>query len=532
MQIVRKRVTVRKQLSVILVLIYLAASAAQAASLAFKAVPDVIRPGKYYEIKIESAQPGSASVSLLDQSGALLYDVFNEYPIVAGENSLQWDGRRRDDFSAFPAGDYKLAIRLSDGATIDSPLRIGAPYPMLTHIQQSDSVVLDQLDISYVASEAGTLEIELVSPSSIPLTLASIPVGAGPGVYHWDTEIGGVHAPGGNYALVLTLINGNGVPSMAEHVYIEVLPDDPPESEHALEPGYTPEPSANPTTPETLPGISPPYSTTNEGTYWTMTPGEPDDAVIWDIMMQPIYVYDEGKMKGTDHAYLMENPDGTGERIAQMHVMSQGLNILTEPNEHGYVLVEAFPNYDRQFFPKTDEEIATVFDIKRGYLKAAHIKKVEVMPDMALLVDKLTQRMYLFKDGVRVTEFLISTGTFKGGDYLFETPPGEFISISHTGQLVDGNMRSNMAIRINGGILFHEVPHKENRDGTPNYSSFEGYLGTKQSHGCIRVQRKKNPEGYNHKWLWDNFKRGQPYKVIIWDDVGRLDQPTTWQPNP
>ncbi|MCL1795885.1 MAG: L,D-transpeptidase [Clostridia bacterium] len=519
----------RKPISIILIFLCLAAGAAQASSLAFKSVPDIIRPGKYYEFRVDSPQIGSASVSLLDPFGMLLYVVFDEYPIVAGENSLQWDGRRREDFSAFPAGNYRLEIRLSDGMTIDSPLRIDMPFPMLTHIQQSASVISSQLDLSYVASEAGTLTAELVSPGITPVTLASVEVDAGPNTYHWDAQIGDERVPDGNYAVVLTLHNKDGESSMAERVYIEILTDEQednaPGRQNHTEQIYS-------LTPDAPPALSPPYSLTNAGTYWTMTPGELDDAIIWDIMMRPIYVYNEGKAKGTDHAYLMENPDGSGERIAQIHVMSQGFNVLTEPNEHGYVLVEAFPNYDRQFYPKSEEEIATVFDLKRGYLKASGIQKIEVMSDMALLIDKLSQRMYLFIDGVRVTEFLISTGTFTGSDYLFETPPGEFITISHTGQLVDGNMRSDMALRINGGVLVHEVPHKENKDGSANYSSFEGYLGTKQSHGCIRVQRKKNAEGYNHKWIWDNFQRGKPYKVIIWDDRGRVDQPTTWQANP
>ena len=93
-------------------------------------------------------------------------------------------------------------------------------------------------------------------------------------------------------------------------------------------------------------------------------------------------------------------------------------------------------------------------------------------------------------------------------------------------------MNSAMAIRINGGILLHEVPHKINADGTKNYASFEGYLGQKKSHGCIRNERRKTPEGYNQAWIWENFERGEPYKVIIWDDLNRVDTPTVWRENP
>lgn len=108
-------------------------------------------------------------------------------------------------------------------------------------------------------------------------------------------------------------------------------------------------------------------------------------------------------------------------------------------------------------------------------------------------------------------------------------PEGQYALI--TGTLKQDGMYCAMAIRINGGILIHEVPHLLNADGTKNYASFEAYLGIRKSHGCIRVQRKKTPEGYNQQWIWENFEHFAPYKVIIWDDAARVDTPVTWQGN-
>ena len=89
-------------------------------------------------------------------------------------------------------------------------------------------------------------------------------------------------------------------------------------------------------------------------------------------------------------------------------------------------------------------------------------------------------------------------------------------------------MICNDAIRINGGILLHEVPHKERADGSSDYSAYEPLLGQKASHGCVRIQRQKTDNGYNHRWLWNNLKRGAPYRVLIWDDKNRIDSPTVW----
>lgn len=526
---------IRRLSTLILLLSILLPAAASAMPLAFIASPGVIRPGKFYEITVESQSAGTATVSLLDENGNPLYNIYSDYPITVGENKMQWDGRKIGE-GIVEMGDYQLRVAMADSVSIDAPVRIGAPYPIISEIQQSDSTMHDgTLRIAYTLSEPGTLSITLqATDSDTPATLLTQHKSAGPDSFIWDGEVDGRHVLGGDYALILTLTAENGMQSMPEYVYISVQSEAVPEGFIFEEPEATPEPAPEPTpepTPEP-PRFSVPYSSVNDGSFWSMTPGELDDATIWNIMMQPITVYDNGSIKGAEHAYLMENPDGTGAQIAQIHGLAQGIHVLSEPNEHGYVFAELFSNYDRKYYPKTDEEKAHAFDLKQGYVKADELKRVDVKTDMALLIDKLTQRMYLFKDGVRVTEFAISTGTFRGDDYLFETPPGEFITISHTGQLRDGNMISDMAIRINGGILIHEVPHMENADGSYDYSAFEGHLGTKQSHGCIRVQRKKTPEGYNQRWLWDNLKIGAPYKVIIWDDANRVDTPGTWYENP
>ena len=49
-----------------------------------------------------------------------------------------------------------------------------------------------------------------------------------------------------------------------------------------------------------------------------------------------------------------------------------------------------------------------------------------------------------------------------------------------------------------------------------NLSIKQPKLGTKASHGCIRVQRQASPEGVNQKWLWNNYKRNT--KILIWED--------------
>ncbi|MDR0897111.1 MAG: L,D-transpeptidase family protein [Oscillospiraceae bacterium] len=501
------------------------AASAQAESPAYTSVPQVLRPGKAYQLILSMPRAGQAALQLLTPDGQPVLDILTGYPVTPGENTLHWNGLRSDQ-SPVAAGEYLLRIALEDGSFADTPLRIGAPYPIITGIAQSDAFFTETpIEITFTTSQPGTMAIDLLTyADDATARLAALPISNEAGSFTWDGTLNGQRVPAGNYALVLTLTAENGSESMPHQLPIEVI--DPtaaaaPSSEIIIQEAPAP----------TTPPVSPPYSAIDDGSYWSMTPGETDPAKIWSVLMQPITIYNG--VGATEHVYLMENPDGTGKQVAQIHGKSQGLHVIGEENEHGYVLVEAFSNYDRSYTLETDAERAHAFDLRQGYVRASGLKTIKVRQDLAIVIDKKSQRLYLYKDGVCVTELLIATGrVVNEEDILFETIAGEFITVSHTGGFWSGNMYCDMAIRINGGVLLHEVPYKENADGTKNYASFEAYLGSKQSHGCIRIQRLKNDEGYNQRWLWNNLERGAPYKVIIWDDRGRVDDPTTWYPNP
>lgn len=537
----------------------------------FTAAPNVIRPGKLYTFTLASPSQGTVDVVLLDHTGQKICDLYADYPVEEGENKVIWDGLFLDS-TIVPTGEYTIQLLHEDGESSETSFRIGMPYPLLTHLRQTSGGPDEGgFEISYNASVLGKVNIQLQDHQlNTTMQYLSLEAEQGENSFFWEYDDGEDALPVGSYSLIMTLYSENGEESSSQKLYFEMNEQESDEefliNDTADEvigdssindtidelPTFNTEDSSSrenidiaianlPATDDETPPESvaaaktPPYSTVDNGSYWSMTPGELDDSVIWEVLMQPITVYDGGlDTKPKTHAYVMENPDGTGERVAQLHAQSQGLNVIGEKNEYGYVLVEVFSNYDENYNPKTDQERADAFKLKRGYVKASHLKTVKVMPDIAFVIDKLTQRMYVFENGVRTEELLIATGKISDKKYYNETIPGEYITISHTGDFPSGNMVCRMAIRINGGILLHEVPHKVNADGTRNYSAFEGYLGTKQSHGCIRIQRLPSEKmKYNAKWIWDTLEKGKPYKVIIWDDMNpRYDQPTTWYPNP
>ncbi len=230
-----------------------------------------------------------------------------------------------------------------------------------------------------------------------------------------------------------------------------------------------------------------------------------DTAACWELLMQPIVVLDVPE--NTTVALLKEpngakvNTDKLGGAIAGQ---TAAVHVLGK-DENGWTLIEGVDDYNR---------------VMQGYVRTKLLKTVTPNKNLGLIIDKLTQRMYIFVEGELFSSVAISTGTPNDEQPYNETSAGEYLLISWVGGFDSEGMYCDMAIRFNNGDLIHEVPHTVLADGTKRYSKWESQLGQKASHGCIRVQRLPNEDGVNQKWLWDNMKRMT--KVLIWDDAGRL----------
>ena len=134
---------------------------------------------------------------------------------------------------------------------------------------------------------------------------------------------------------------------------------------------------------------------------------------------------------------------------------------------------------------------------------------------MGIVIDKLTQRLYLFRDGHLYSELLVSTGKSNSKQPYNETRSGEFLLTTKVGTFKSDNMTCRIAVRFNSGDLLHEVPYVYSRSDK-GYRQQENALGSRASHGCIRVQRKLTPEGINMEWIYEHFKKNT--KILIWED--------------
>ncbi len=270
--------------------------------------------------------------------------------------------------------------------------------------------------------------------------------------------------------------------------------------------------------PETfIPSQGSPYQDSSLGSpYWTTPMDITDEAAVWNMLTAPMTVVDTGKKSGEKkQTYLYAEPDEDSKKIGVVTCESQGVRVL-ETLDSGWSLVEC---YSSSFH---DTKVEAWNLLVQGYIQSSYLKEVEPNTVFGLVVDKLTQRLYIFQDGHLLSTLLCSTGItmWNGSKYqpYNETRSGEFLLMSKVGTLKSDALLCDMAIRFNAGDMIHEVPHVNNADGTPNYKKAEDKLGTKCSHGCIRIQRYRTPEGINMKWIWSQLKSGSKVKIVIWED--------------
>lgn len=262
---------------------------------------------------------------------------------------------------------------------------------------------------------------------------------------------------------------------------------------------------------EITPALRSEYHPEHENCYWCTPMDITDEAAVWAMLTAPITVVDIDQMKQT---VIYEEPDENSKQIGVVTGQSQALHVLETLN-NGWTKVET---YSTSFF---DSKVKNFNAFITGYIRSNKLKTVKANQNYGIVIDKLTQRLYFFMDGHLETSLAVSTGLYNANQPYNETRSGEFLIIyTKTGALIDGKMHCDYALRFNQADYLHEVPYNKYSD-SKDYAPFESNLGSRSSHGCIRVQAKKNADGYNMKVLADlikNRKDKNCVKMVIWED--------------
>jgi len=232
---------------------------------------------------------------------------------------------------------------------------------------------------------------------------------------------------------------------------------------------------------------------------------------VWNALMAPMTVV-KGEEK--EQVLLRAEPSDDAEAIAEITCYSQGVHVL-QNLDNGWSLVEV---YSSSFIYS---DIKAYNEFVQGYIKTNKLQERKVgNTEYGMVVDKLTQRLYIFKDGKLFTELLCSTGLGTDDAPYNETRSGEFFLVSPVGEFPSGKLYCSYGIRFNDGDILHEVPHLKRASGKV-YETTEYKLGSRASHGCIRVQRLRNQDGVNMNWVWNELYKTiakKNVRLFIWED--------------
>ena len=473
---------------------------AEGTELAVTAPSEVIRPGRAAIITITAPTDGICSVWLQDDGGQRICSVTENRTVTAGYNALYWNGT--DKGLPAPEGEWKLIAEMN-GIYAETRVTIGKMIPSLISLQLETETVEegDTVLLSFFATEAGTLVLHETDMTE-PIYWDNL--SAGQGEVSFQAEMTpGIHI------LTLTLTGEDGTMSEPVSLSLGVLEKKDPNAVPTPEPlpDYLKEKSENAFTPLHLSAKRGTDQTLNA---WTVPMDITDEEAVWKALIAPITVVDNGRKNAEKtQVVIRTQPSEESDGIGMVTCVSQGVHVLERGEE--WSLIEC---HSSSFH---DSPILNWNTFVQGYVPTKYLRTLLPDQQMGLVVDKLTQRLYIFQEGKLFSTLLISTGVANAKQPYNETRSGEFLLVSKVGEFSSDNLRCAMAIRFNDGDLLHEVPYISSQEGRyRDYSINEPKLGSRASHGCIRVQRQASPEGVSQKWIWNNYRKNT--KIIIWED--------------
>ena len=194
---------------------------------------------------------------------------------------------------------------------------------------------------------------------------------------------------------------------------------------------------------------------------------------IWKEFTKPVTVVNSNYLK---EVYVTSRPGG-GTRMGYTFGTSAGVRVISRSGNYSLIEFNTYRNNR----------------VVRGYIETKKLKTITPSSPFGIYVDQGRQKAYVYRNGVLVKSFSVSTGK-KGHQ---STPSGTFVIPNRKPGFTAGSARARFAVRVVGRIYFHEIP----RIGG-SYNRAQSQLGTRASAGCIRV-----PRG-TAEWIYDTVPNG------------------------
>ena len=423
-------------------------------------------------LKAESEDGGRLTIEAWN--GTLpLKNIVTDLPVEAGAVEIPWDGLSYGG-EPVPAGKIRLRATLTGSdrtveqteitAETDTPL--AAAVCCLPAAQRFFPDGRSQLKIEIALSAAGAWEISIVpkdNPEDVVWHKTGRTDGRFPAVLQWNgMRRAGVRCEPGEYVISL---RSKACPERVSMAGVRLLAE--PE----------------PTTAVTVTGNLMPEDFS-------------DDAAVWAALTAPVVIGDG--VEGGSLLIMPEKGAHTGS-IGTVDGRTSGLAVL-ELTDDGWAKVGVWRKEDGQY--------------TEGWVKTERLHVIRPNDLYGAVVDKKAQTMTVYEDGEKIGTFLISTGYTTAESREADTHSGVYLMGTRMEAFSQSGHIYCYPVRIDGKNLIHSTGFALN-GGLRDYDEEIAALGTKASHGCIRMDPRTTADngGINAWWVWTHL--GHDTKIIV-----------------
>lgn len=402
-----------------------------------------------------------------------LKNIVTDRPVGAGTVEIAWDGLSFGG-EPVPAGKIRLRATLkgSDRTVEQTEITAAADAPLAAAVcclpvsQRFFPDGRSSLRIEIALSAPGNWEIS-ISPKDNPADVVWHKTGRTdgrfPAVLQWNgMRRAGVRCEPGGYVISL---RSKACPKQVCTAGVALLAEPLPEAEVTVTGSLMPEDFS-------------------------------DDAAVWAALTAPVVIGDG--VEGGSLLIMPEKGAHTGS-IGTVDGRTAGLAVL-ELTGDGWAKVGAWRKEDGQY--------------TEGWVKSERLRVIRPNDLYGAVVDKKSQTMTIYEDGERIGTFPVSTGYTTAESRGADTHSGVYLMGTRMEAFSQNGHIYCYPVRIDGKNLIHSTGYALS-DGLRDYDSELAVLGTKASHGCIRMDPRTTEEngGINAWWVWTHL--GHDTKIIV-----------------
>ena len=414
----------------------------------------------YAENALTVSAPAEGRLTVTWAQDGLTGTIAENMSVTVGTHAIPWDALGAHG-EPLTAGTVALTASLN-GQQAVTEARVGTPAAAVQFAVASHDTLhpgnSEEYHIYYQLSNAGTLRVALLDDAGSTLRTWNLKRNDTQArTFRFDGTVGGKTLPAGQYSFTFQV--GEDLPPIVV----------PLELSDAIVPAL-------------------PVTATVPSDY---LPASDDDADVWAALIAPITVVDIGALS---HQAIK---DAQGQTVGQVHGQSAGV-MVHEVTLDGMARVSAWRT----------EDGARV----EGYVPVSKLKVITPNPRYGVVIDKRAQTLTVYESGSRLGSMPISTGLPTANKLFRETAAGAFLTEKRIASFTSEGYRYDYPIRIDGGNLIHQLGWNR----ASGFADQEPQLGTKASHGCVRMQRGHGDAQISAYWLWANLPTGT--KVLVLDD--------------